>query len=202
LGNLTGLLAGWHWTYALVLLYGLVAGCLYLVRRKLIHQQAIWRQPLGEDEEFHCGVKARFGHVGAILLGLAFICLFIGADQDGFLPGKVFDDTGILLLTASFIEMAIYPWSPAALEIGSDLRPHCYNASRKRLTGDWASQPTIQVISLDHIRVQGTRMPRRTGAPPEDQRLDLYRFDLGDRTFEQLMGFIERKAHVHLPVRE
>jgi hypothetical protein len=200
LGSLTGLLPGWHWTYAFVFGYGLVAACLYGLRRGLIKKQtAHWKAEAGGDE-FSCTVKARFGVAGAILLGLALICMFIGADQDGLLAGKVFDDASIFLLTASLIEMQIYPWSAAVFEIGTDLHPRLYNASQKKLTGDWAGQPTILVISLDHIRIQGKRLPKLEGLPPTDQHLDLYRFYLGDHAFEQLLAFVEKKAHVHLPL--
>jgi hypothetical protein len=202
LGDLTGLLPGGHWTYALVLLYGVVAVVLFLVRRRLINQQSGWRTPSPTDDEFRCGIRARFGVAGSILLGLALICMFIGADQDNQLTGKIMDDASFFLLTTGFIEMAIYPWSPATLEIGSDLRPYLYNASRRRITGEWAGQPVIQVLTLDHIRVQGKRISRKDGSQPEEQHLDLYRNHLGDRAFEQLMVFIERNAHVHLPVRD
>jgi hypothetical protein len=199
---MTGATASWHWTYALVILYGLIAMLLFFYRRWLLKSRSACVPPTAGKSAFHSQVKARFGQPAVLLLALTLIFIFIGADQAGAPLGPIFDGAGLVLLTVCCVEMRIYPWSPAWITIGADLHPVLSNAFCKPLTADWAASPTFGVVSLDHVAVTGPRLSRQPGSPPAVQRLDIYRFDLGDKAFEQLLVFLKQTAHVQFAVKE
>lgn len=197
---MTNSISGWHWTYALVILYTLAGLVLFLVRQWLLGQRSSWlASPASDGSVFRCRLKARFGLTAAFLFGLSFIFLYLGADQEGHFVGKLLDDAGVLILTISFLEMRIYPWSPALLEIDRDLQPVFFNATQASLHKGWSAAPEILVLSLDHVRFKGGQRPNRAGQPPSSQQLDLYRFEMGEQAFEELLRFLEIRARVHLP---
>lgn len=199
---MTSATTSWHWTYALVILYALIALALFFVRRWLVASRSGCVPPTAGETAFHSQVKARFGQPAVLLLALTLIFIFIGADQAGAPLGPFFDGASLLLLTLCFAEMRIYPWSPAWLIIGADLHPVLSNAFCKPLTADWAGLPTFGVASLDHVTITGSRLSLQTGRPPAVQRLDIYRFDLGENAFEQLLVFLKQQAQVDLTLKE
>ncbi len=191
---------GWHWTFALVILYGLAGLVLFLVRQRLLSRRSGWLAQTAHDGSvFRCRLKARFGLAAAFLLGLSLITIYLGADQDGHFQGQLLDDAGVLILTISFLEMRIYPWSPSLLEIDGSLHPVALNAYQTRLQVEWITAPEVQVLSLDHVRFKGSVRPKRADRLSSGQTLDLYRYHLGDKSFEALLSFLELKARVHLP---